>query len=82
MDRLLFEEWVQELDRKFSSERRSVALVIDHCPAHPHVENLKSIKSFFLAPNTTSTTQPFDQSVIRPLKAKYHKNMVQRLSEV
>ena len=47
MDEALFEEWVRELDRKFASEGRSIALVIDNCPAHPHIENLKSIKLFF-----------------------------------
>ena len=36
MDRILFEEWVRELDRKFLCEGRNVALVIDNCPAHPH----------------------------------------------
>ena len=46
MDRTL-QEWVRELDRKFASEGRSIALVIDNCPAHPHIENLKSIKLFF-----------------------------------
>ena len=54
-------------------------LVKNNCPAHPPIENLKSIKSFFLSPNTTSTTQPMDQGVIRSLKAKYRKNMVQRI---
>ena len=47
MDGALFEEWVRELDRKFASEGRSNALVIHNCPAHPHIENLKSIKLFF-----------------------------------
>ena len=46
MDRTL-QEWVRELDRKFASEGRSIALVIDNSPAHPHIENLKSIKLFF-----------------------------------
>ena len=77
MNGLLLEEWAWELNRKFSSEERSVALVIDDCLAHPNIENLKSIKLFFLPPNTTSTIQPMDQSVIRSLKAKYLKNMVQ-----
>ena len=54
-------------------------LVINNCPTHPPIENLKSIKSFFLSPNTTSTTQPMDQGVIRSLKAKYRKNIVQRI---
>ena len=47
MDEALFEKWVRELDRKFTSEGRSIALVIDNCPVHPHIENLKSIKLFF-----------------------------------
>ena len=47
MNGALFEEWVRELDRKFASEGRSIALVIYNCPAHPHIENLKSIKLFF-----------------------------------
>ena len=47
MNGIFFEEWVRELDRKFLSERRNVALVIDNCPAHPHIENLKAITFFF-----------------------------------
>ena len=69
-------EWVQELDLIFSSERW---LVIDHCHAHPQIENLKSIKLFLLPLNTTSTTQPMDQGVIRSLTAKYRKNMAQKI---
>ena len=79
MDGALFEEWVRQLNRKFASEGRSIALVIDNCPAHPHIENLKSIKLFFLIPNTTSATQRMDQGVIRSLKANYRKNMVRKI---
>ena len=81
MDGALFEEWVRELDRKFACEGRIIAiiaLVIDNCPAHHHIENLKSIKLFFLPPNTTSATQPMNQGV-RSLKAKYRKNMVRKI---
>ena len=76
---MLFEEWVRELDRKFASEGRNVALVIDNCPAHPHIEELKAIKLFLLPPNTTSKTQPMDQGVIHSLKAKYRKNVVRKI---
>ena len=79
MNGALFEEWVRELDGKFASKGRSIALVIDNYPAHPDIENLKSIKLFFLPPNTTSATQPMDQGVIRPLKAKYRNNMVRKI---
>ena len=56
-----------------------MALVTDNCPAHPHIKNLKSIKLFFVPPNTTSTTQPMDQDILRSLKAKYHKDIVQKI---
>ena len=71
-------EWGRELDRKFLSEGRNVALVINNYHAHPHTENLKAIKLFFLPPNTTSITQPMDQDVIRSLKAKYRTNVVRK----
>ena len=44
MDGILYEEWVRELDWKFLPEGRNVALMIDNCSAHPHIENLKAIK--------------------------------------
>ena len=44
--------------------RRNVAFVIDSCPPHTYIDNLKAIKLYFLPPNTTSKTQPMDQGVI------------------
>ena len=67
----LFEEWVLELDRKFQLENRKIALIVDNCPAHPNVNNLKAIELVFVPPNTTSHTQPMDQGVIWSLKSKY-----------
>ena len=60
----LFEEWVRLLDRKFSAANRKIALIIDNCTAHPHVEQLDSIELIFLAPITTSNTQHMDQGII------------------
>ena len=73
---------MRELNQKCSLEGRGVAPVINNCPAHPHIENSKSIKLFFLPPNTTSTTHPMDHRVIRSLKAKYRNNLVQKMPEV
>ena len=56
----LFEEWVRQLDRKFSAVNRKIALIIDNCTAHLHVEQLNSIELIFLPPNTTSNTQLMD----------------------
>ena len=33
----LFEEWVRQLDQKFSAANRKIALTIDNCTAHSHV---------------------------------------------
>ena len=75
----LFEDWVHELDRKFAASKRKIALIIDNCTTHPHVENLKWIELIFLPPNTTSHTQPMDQGIIRTLKAKYRSLAVRKL---
>ena len=46
----LFEEWVKQLDQKFSAANRKIALIIDNCTVHPHVEQLNSIELIFLSP--------------------------------
>ena len=43
MDRVLFERWIRETDKKFLSKGRKVAFMIDNCPDYPQIENLKSI---------------------------------------
>ena len=61
MNRVLFEEWIRELDSKFEREGRKVAFIVDNCSAHPRVKDLKAINLAFLPPSTTSKTQPMDQ---------------------
>ena len=78
MDSQLFEDWVREQDRKFEREGRKVALVVDNCPAHPDVADLKAIHLVFLPPNTTCKTQPMDQGVIKATKAYYRASVVRR----
>ena len=79
MDSVLFEEWIWEMNTKFTKEKKKVALIIDNCPAHPTINYLKSIKLIFLPPNTTSKLQPIDQGVIRSLKAYYKALALQRV---
>ena len=59
MDSILFEEWVREVDRRFTKEGRKIVLLVDNCPAHPSIDNLVSTELIFLPPNTTSKLQPF-----------------------
>ena len=59
-----------ELDSKLHHEGRKVVMIVDNCPAHPRIENLKTMTVVFLPKNTPSITQPMDQGVIPSLKAK------------
>ncbi|XP_065651195.1 tigger transposable element-derived protein 4-like [Hydra vulgaris] len=74
----LFEERVKEIDLKFSFQKRKIALIVDNCSPHPNVQKLEWVELIFLPPNTTSITQPMDQSVIRSLKAKYRSLAVKK----
>ena len=76
MDSEIFSDYARKLDTKFDAEGRKIVLIIDNCPAHPNVDNLKAIQLVFLPPNTTSKTQSMDQGVIRALKAFYRTNVV------
>ncbi|XP_065654846.1 tigger transposable element-derived protein 4-like [Hydra vulgaris] len=67
----LFDKWVQDIDLKFSFQKRKIALTVDNSFAHPNVQKLDRVELIFLPPNTTSISQPMDQGIIRSLKAKY-----------
>ncbi|CAI6349299.1 unnamed protein product [Macrosiphum euphorbiae] len=71
-------EWVQQLNCKFVKQKRNVLLFVDNCPAHPKEITLTNIKLVFFPPNATSKLQPLDQGVIKVLKQKYRKKLVQR----
>jgi len=75
----LFTNWMQQLDRRFQRQQRSILMVVDNCPAHNNVPGLKAITLVFLPPNTTSRTQPMDQGVIRNLKHHYRQLVLRRL---
>ncbi|KAK3795243.1 hypothetical protein RRG08_056302 [Elysia crispata] len=50
----LFEEWLNKLDKQFSTRKRKIAMVIamvvDTCPPHPKMDDLKAIGLIFLPP--------------------------------
>ena len=76
MDSDIFTPWLKELDRKMIAEGRNITVIVDNCPAHPHVEGLQAVELIFLPPNTTCKLQPMEQGVIRSLKAKYRSAVV------
>ena len=65
MTGVMFREWVTNWD---SVLKRKIILLVDNCPAHPNIGELKNIRLEFLPANTTSLIQPMEQSVIKNLK--------------
>ncbi|GFN91634.1 tigger transposable element-derived protein 6 [Plakobranchus ocellatus] len=74
----IFETWIRKLDRKYLLQGRSIVMVLDNCPAHPKIKDLKAIRLEFLPPNTTSHTQPCDQGIINAFKHRYRAIVVRR----
>lgn len=70
--------WIQQLDALFGKQKRKIILSVDNCPAHPRDIPTTNIKLVFLPPNTTSKLQPLDQGIIKVIKQKYRKKLVQR----
>ena len=64
MTSLIWEEFLREKDKKFIQQKHRVLFIIDNCPAHPEIK-LKAIKLVYLPPNSTSTSQPMDQGVMK-----------------
>ncbi|CAG2193976.1 unnamed protein product [Mytilus edulis] len=59
----IFTNWLIKLEKKYLRQQRKVAMIVDNCPAHPHVKGLKSIKLVFLPPNTTSCSVDIESRV-------------------
>ena len=77
----IFEAWVRTVDKLYCKKKCKIAIVIDNCPAHPHITGLKNVKLVFLPPNTTAKLQPMDQGVIQNLKTHYRHHMITALLE-
>ncbi|XP_023228548.1 tigger transposable element-derived protein 4-like [Centruroides sculpturatus] len=75
----IFEEEIRKWDKELIGKRKKVLLLVDNCPAHPILENLKNIKLVFLPPNCTSVLQPMDQGIIRSLKSHFRKILLQKI---
>ena len=59
MTTILFQEYVQQLDKKIDGKK--VLSFVNNCLAHPKtIKGLKNIELFFLPRNTTSKIQPCD----------------------
>lgn len=74
MTSLIFQEWLQNFDRKMRIAERKVLLLLDNAPSHVVVNlELKNITVQFLPPNTTSVIQPMDAGIIAAMKKRYRQ---------
>ncbi|XP_065842644.1 tigger transposable element-derived protein 6-like [Oscarella lobularis] len=69
----ILDSLLSSLNRKLSSQRRSILLLLDNAGCHPHDLQGKysNIKHLFLLPNTTSELQPLDLRIIQNFKVFY-----------
>lgn len=72
MTSVIFEKHLRQWDSKL---KRRIALLVDNCPAHPKLTNLKNIELIFLPSNTTSILQPLDQGIIKTYKTFFRSDM-------
>lgn len=77
----LFEEWILDLDKQFSRQKRKILLIVDNCSAHSSglSSRLQTINLQFLPPNCTSHVQPFDMGIIQNFKVHYRKRLLTSL---
>ncbi|XP_013177949.1 PREDICTED: tigger transposable element-derived protein 6-like [Papilio xuthus] len=72
----IFERWLRHWDAELEEIDRKILLLVDKCPAHESVNDLRYIKLVFLPLNVTSVLQPMQQGIIRCLKYKYRRFQV------
>ncbi len=78
MTAAIFEQWVRRLDRTMTLKGRKIALLVDNCPSHCSIPGLNVMQLYFLPPNSTAAAQPMDAGILRSLKCRYRRRLVQR----
>ena len=75
----ILDKILTKLNRRFSLNRRNVALLLDNAGCHSEeIKNKYSnIKIIFLPANTTSKLQPLDLGIIQNFKLHYRKLFLQ-----
>ena len=73
-----FEDWLTRFNNHMKRQKRRILLFLDNATCHPAL-TLSNIKLQFLPPNSTSKVQPLNQGIIKALKARYRKKLLQHL---
>ncbi|XP_033218296.1 tigger transposable element-derived protein 6-like [Belonocnema kinseyi] len=78
----LFEEWLTDLNQQMEKSNREIMLLVDNATSHNCTKILSHVTVKFLPPYLISEVQPLDQGIIRAVKARYRKKMLQYLITV
>jgi hypothetical protein len=54
-------------------------LLVDNCPAQPHIQDVTNIKPVFLTSNATSVLQTMDMGIIKRFKGYFRRFVVLQL---
>ena len=80
MTGLIYEEYLQQLNKKMQSEGRRVLLLLDNFSSYKLIvqlvsglHSLSNVRIVQLPLNTTSIQQPIDQRIIASFKLQYRK---------
>ncbi|KDQ32381.1 hypothetical protein PLEOSDRAFT_154560 [Pleurotus ostreatus PC15] len=74
----IYQEWIQDWDKKLRREGRHILLLQDNFSAHNPPDDLTNIRVENFAPNLTAHVQPDDQGIIRCFKAHYRSRFTNR----
>src|SRR6266852_4796045 len=77
MTSYLYQDWIQQWDRKLQESGRRILLLQDNASCHI-VPDLQNIRVENFEPNLTAHVQPNDQGIIRCFKAHYCAKFIQR----
>ncbi|KAJ3559043.1 hypothetical protein NP233_g11363 [Leucocoprinus birnbaumii] len=78
MTKVIFEEWIKQLDVEMRRSNQHILLLVDGFSAHYIAYKPRNIQIEFFAPNLTSHVQPCDAGIIRCLKAHYRRAFCER----
>jgi hypothetical protein len=67
------------VEQRIKAKNSKILLLVDNCPAHPHIQDVSNIKLMFLPPNATSALQPVVMGIIKSFKGYFRRFLILQL---
>jgi hypothetical protein len=75
----IFQQYVIKTNNELRRKNRKILLLVDNCPAHPHIQDLSNIKLVILPPNATSVLQPMGMGITESFKGVFRRFLILQL---